>query len=231
MKKIFEDKYVKFSLSILSVILLSIIFYFIILRINNISSFLLNIIKVFTPFIYGLIIAYMLNPLIKIFEKKLFNKLYKNLKTKKKQSIIRFSSILLSSIIFLILLYFILFIVFPELFTSIQNIVANIPTYINNIKDYLLKTFTNEHTEKIILDNYETISNYINNLINTKITPKLDEIFIMISSGFIGLIKIIYNFVIGFIISIYLLFNKEKYIGQTKKLIYSLSNKKLANII
>ncbi len=231
MKKFFEDKYIKFAISLLSVILLSIIFYFIVLRIDKLSNTLIGIIRVFTPFIYGLIIAYILNPLIKFFENKIFNKLFKNKTSKKKNSIIRSSSIVSASIIFLILLYLVLFKIFPELFVSIQNIVANIPSYINKIKDYLLNIITNADTKEVILDNYDTISNYVTNFLNEKVTPKLDEIIITISGGIIVLFKTLYNFVMGFIISIYLLFNKEKFIGQFKKLIYSIFSKNIANKI
>lgn len=231
MKNILNEKYIKIALTMLSVIFLSILFYFLMLRIDDIWQFIINIIKVFAPFIYGLIIAYMLNPLIKVFEVKIFNKLFRKVKSKNKRSFIRLSSILIASIIFLIILYFIIFVIFPELFNSIQNILANIPLYIANIKDFLLEKFTNEKTEKLIIENYENINIYINNMINNKITPKLDEYIIFISNGIIESLKIFYNFILGFIISIYLLYNKEKYIGQTKKLIYSLVDKSMANKI
>lgn len=234
MKNLLKNKSFQLGLSIFAVICLSILFFFFIYRIENIVGFLLNVLKIFMPIIYGLVIAYILNPIIKLLEIKVFNKLLEKIGVEKdsikKQS--RIYSIIASSLIFFLVLYLIISYIIPEIIASIQILIGNIPNYINNIGEWLKGTLANNpDVSTQILNNYEEIGSYIINVANDSIMPSINNIIVNLSNGIMGIFKFLYNFIIGYIISIYLLSGKENYLAQVKKTIYSIFNIKTGNKI
>lgn len=52
-----------------------------------------------------------------------------------------------------------------------------------------------------------------------------------VTTGVIGVVKILFNVIIGIIISIYVLMSKEVFIGQSKKVVYAMFSGKKANAI
>ena len=75
MKKTFENKYIAWGITLFSVFSALILLFFAIYRWDYIFSFIKTIITILMPFIYGLAIAYLMNPIVKFFENKVFNKL------------------------------------------------------------------------------------------------------------------------------------------------------------
>ena len=234
MKNLLKNKSVQLGLSIFGVICLSILFFFFIYRIETIVGTFLSILKIFMPIIYGIVIAYILNPIIKLLENKVFDKLLTKVKVEKKsikkQS--RIYSIITSALIFFLVLYLLISYIIPEIIASIQILLGNVPNYINNIEEWLKGTLANNpDVSTQILNNYEEVSSYILSVLNESIMPNINNIIVNLSNGIVGIFKFLYNFIIGFIISIYLLSGKENYLAQVKKTIYSIFNVKTSNKI
>lgn len=233
MKNLKTNKLFQLGLTIFLIIAASILFFFLIFKIDIIWSHLIKIIKILTPFIIGTMIAYLLNPIVKFFKNKIFNKLLSKTKLKETEKISKFLSIFFTYIIILGLLIVSLVIVIPELLESIETIITNSPSYFTQIEKYLLGIIKNHpELEKIVLNNYEAIVTYSLNILNNNLLPQVEELIIMFSSGIYGAIKVIYNVVIGLIVSVYFLHDTENFKGQTKKTLYALFNKeKASNII
>ena len=145
MNNLLKNKYFQIGLTIFSVVVSSILFFFLIYRWSAFVGILSSIISIFMPIIFGLVIAYILNPAIKGLESKVFNKILKkmDLKEEKIHSLSRGLSILTASIIFLLILYIIISYIIPEILASIQILIGNIPTYIKNIQEWLTNTLRN----------------------------------------------------------------------------------------
>ena len=76
------------------------------------------------------------------------------------------------------------------------------------------------------LDTYsEKFLDYINN----NIMPQMETLVKQVSLSLISVLKVLWNFIIGMIISIYVLYNKETFAGQGKKLTYAFLSTKTAN--
>jgi predicted PurR-regulated permease PerM len=60
---------------------------------------------------------------------------------------------------------------------------------------------------------------------------KMQSIVLQVTTGVIQIGKFLLNIIIGFIVSVYVLFDKEKFCAQSKKVIYALANPKVANEI
>lgn len=219
--KIKNNKYIAWGVTAFLVSCSILLLFFIIYRINYIVNFLGTVLNIIMPFIYGLVIAYLLNPIINFFEKKVYKRLAnKMIKGDGKRKFTRVMSLFTTTIIFVgfIVLLFSFFI--PELISSLQTFVSNISTYTENTKDILINVFGGSDSIKnLINDNYSKISDTIINWVNDGM---LSDTITSLGNGIFKTFKFLYNFIIGYIIAIYVLVDKEKFKGQTKRLLYSL---------
>ena len=78
MKNKFDNKYFMWGLTIFSVIVAGLILFFILLRWRDIFTGIFSVLKIFTPFLVGFVIAYLLSPILKFMEENIFDKMGKN---------------------------------------------------------------------------------------------------------------------------------------------------------
>ena len=83
MKEKLENKYIAWGLTIFSVFAALILLFFAIYRWEYIAGFIETLVVIMMPFIFGLAISYMMSPVLKFFEGKVFDPLLKK-KFKKK---------------------------------------------------------------------------------------------------------------------------------------------------
>lgn len=162
-------------------------------------NFFDDLISIITPFIYALVFAYILNPVMKIFEKKL----------KLSRGISVFCTYL---IIFGLLTICMVFLV-PSLVDSIGSIIDEIPSYVTKIQGWVMEAYKNPRLKEIIND--IGLSNYLSNVpssVGSVISSILESSLSSIFSIATNLIKIIF----GSLISIYVLYYKESFIEKGK---------------
>ena len=189
-----------------------------------------KIIKILMPIIDGLIIAYLLAPLVNIIEKKLLFPLYENTKIeidKKLMNRTRIYSISLTFLLVISLLYSFIQFVIPQVYESIVSIVGQLPTYYNNLITDLDTLFRqNPEMEAYVVNLFNRFSN-----LNQDLLKGINSVVQTLSQSVISLFREVLNLVVGFIISIYLLFSKERFIAQSKKIIYACFERHTANSI
>lgn len=176
--------------------------------------------KVLEPFILGGVIAFVLNILVNKIEKYL-NKWIKNRRFK----LVRFISIILSLLIFILVIVFTAFLLIPELIENIQMLMGSVPGLIGDAQNSILN----------LLDKYPDIQNEISKMfaesgnVSTIISNVLNY-FITGAIGFIGsLVSSFITIFTAIIFAIYMLAQREYLIRGTKKVLYSLLNKKRAD--
>lgn len=232
MKEKFENKYIAWGVTLFSVFSALILLFFAIYRWDYIFGFIQTLFNIMMPFIYGVAIAYIMNPIVKFFENKVFNKLLKNIKNKKKKDrkkLLRVLSLCTSTIIFFGLLITSVSFLIPELLKSIEMLILNINTYLSNSKELLIKLFGgSDAIIEFINDNYGRFSEFMNESFNQGL---FDNMMTTISNSIFGTLKFLYNLIIGYIIAIYILFDKEKFKAQSKKLLYTIFSYDKVNII
>ena len=223
MKKIFDNKYICWALTVLSVLTIGLIMYFCLLRYAGILAIVKKVFKIFVPFFYGIAIAYVLNQLMKFFEKTIFKKVPGFIPKKSHFKYRRIMSLLLSSLMLLAIVAFLISIIIPQLLKSFDVFVDNVPTYFKSFKIWLDDYLVNKPSlRRIVNDNYDSMYKGIIKYINHNILPEQSSVITNISSGFFSFVKTIFNIFLGFIISIYILYSKEQFIGQFKKILYSI---------
>ncbi len=203
--KRFQSNKTYFSISVyaVAVILISTVLIKAIFSWDATKAAFARIMTILSPFLSGILIAYLLFPLIKRFYQLFHEKLHIKFK-----GLCKGLSIFLSYGIVIGVLFTFLFLVIPELITSISSLINQIPGLYTSLLDAL------KHLEK----KYPEIDfTYFSELLSTvvpEITGTLKNlafnILPQIYSTSIDIVKGIVNFLIAFIFSIYLLVDKER---------------------
>ena len=230
-----NNKYFKIGANGLLIVCGGIFFYYLLFHSDKFKVGLGKLVTILTPLIAGLVIAYILNPLMRFIENKIFTPLWNKIKRKKitysKEKItIRVISAFLTILIFIALLIALGISLIPQIIVNIQSIINRFPGYIDSINKYYA-SFLNEYPKlQALIEQYNVD---ISNWFYDKALPVLEDFISESSSSLIGSIitifKSVLNCIIGLIISVYLLVDKEKFSAQGKKVLYSLLNEEKAN--
>lgn len=203
------------------VICCSIIFFSIISEMSAFTDNLGWIVSTLQPFIIGFVIAYLLNFILVFFEEKvlIFDSI-KNIKKKNKRGL----SILLTYITTFLIIYLFMKFVFPQVVDSVVGLVNDVPTYVTNLtnllEDMTAKLNTDSKYVVLAMEKWNEFINYIISVI-TNLLPILGDTIKSIASS-------VWNIVLGLVISIYLLMDKENFCALSKKMTFALLSKKHA---
>lgn len=214
-------------------IILCIVFFFLMFRFDQVMSGLRNVQDILMPFIYGAVIAYLLTPTCNFVETHLNS--WGEGKVKNQEKFRRFSSgagIIASLIFGICIIYLLLAMVLPQVFTSIRGIVEVLP---GNVRQWSL------WIEQLLADN-EILSNYVEQFtstayknietwLETKLLPNMQTIVTGVSAGLISAVVVVKNLLIGLIAAAYMMGNRRKFAAQAKKLVYSFFRVPVANDI
>ncbi|MBO5450958.1 MAG: AI-2E family transporter [Lachnospiraceae bacterium] len=236
MKFQWDKKYLYWGITAFCVIALSIVFYYVLFHPTRFLQIFSSISKTCAPIISGLVLAYLLTPICSFFENYLLIPLYKkcnlNIKDMKPKKRIRGLAILLTLFVVIYLLYIFFSIVLKEIISSIQSIVLQFPIYIKNLEKWIDSTLSlNQEIESFANNMLDTYYVELNDWLNNSLLPQVNVIVKEVSLSLISVAKGLWNLIIGLIVSVYVLFSKEQFAGQSKKIIYAFFPKKKANEI
>lgn len=228
----FKEQAIK-SMTMFFVVAACILFYFALLRLGQISSVFKQFLSVAKPIIYGLAIAYLLNPIVRWVDHWIVPFLEKHCpKMKKKHQLSRGIGIFLSIVLMIALIVTLLNMMIPELYGSVRDMILNVPSQMNRFISEFSKMHSSNSTVGKMLENViEEASSFLQNWLRTDLMDKVNLWMTQLTVGMIQMIREVFNFIIGIIVSIYVLFNKEKFQKQTKKLIYAVFRPGQANLI
>ena len=222
MKINWDKKYTTIAIYAFIVICFSIVSANIISKLDAFTGKMSQIMAVFQPFIIGFIIAYLINFILKFYEDRVFKKFIKGSK-KSLRGVAVILSYLTASLIFYVFIQFVV----PQLVESITGLVNDIPRYLYDMKVILEQTLNETDISPeymtLINDKLTEITNWVLQLV-TNLLPIIGGIVMAFASS-------VWNIILGIIISVYLLVDKEKFFALGKKVVVALFNDKHANII
>lgn len=233
MKLKFEKKYILGGITAFLVIAASILFVYFLFYGTNISDGFNFVISVSKPVIYALILAYVMTPILKFIETKWLLPLAKKLKWSvegKSRKRIRALGIFMTAVFVVFVVYGIISMFISQVIPSIQEIIRNFDRYVTNLTIWVNKLFEDNPGALGYIQNM--INEYsldLKNILYNRVLPQTSVLLKSVSLGLIGLLKLLWNLILGLIISIYLLSCKETLAGQAKKIIYAIFKTPLAN--
>lgn len=188
-----------------------------------------------TPFVIGLIIAFLLNPIMIYFRRGIAYTGSKILKKTDYDTGFRNSKIpalILTFIFFFVVFGGFLRIVIPHIYDSLRDLVDKAPGYLNSAEKWLENFFKeNSKLEGPVIKAVEYVEDNVLGWVEDKIMPNLDDIVVKVSSGLVVGVKAVFNFLVGLIFAIYLLAAKDVLIAQGKKIVYCTFSRKNGNKI
>ena len=224
MKINWNNRYATIAMYAFLVICASILLYLGISQINLIEASISDFIGTLQPFIIGGALAYLLNFILRFYEDYILShKTFKKLKKSGKRGI----GLLLTYITASIITYLFIQFVLPQLIESIIGLVNNIPQYLNDLTKVTNEIFDDLNLQpdyiSLITDKFGEAITYIITLISNLVP--------VIGNFIVGATSSILNIIIGIIVSIYILIDKEKFMALGKKIVYAICSENKAKFI
>ncbi|MCI5741853.1 MAG: AI-2E family transporter [Lachnospiraceae bacterium] len=225
--------YLAIALTAVLVICLCIVFFFLIYRYNGFAAGWKKLTAILQPIIIGIVIAYLINPIMVFFEKHLMRWIEPKMKKKvKAKKLCRGIATLGALAVFILIIVVLLVMLVPQLVESIQGVATTLPSEVQHLIDKTNKYLSSDsEAANFVEDTLIYATNYIKDWAMNDLLPKSNTYLTSITTGLINVFKVLLNIIVGLIVSVYLLFSKETFIGQFKKLNYALFKPKKANIV
>lgn len=190
-------------------------------NLTSVLGFLAGVVKIFAPVITGFCLAFILNILMNFFENKVFKRLGKS-KKRVLNSLLRPFSLVSTIITMFGFIVLLMFIIIPQLEDSIMLLVEKVPVYYADFVswiDSLVERFGLEvstemlHNPQIKIEDIVAMAEKIFTFESTgDILNTTMGVTSTVVSGFI-------NLVLGFVIAVYILAEKEKIGEFTNKIL------------
>ena len=224
MKIDWNKKYNTIAVYVFLVIAAVILFYLGLSRISDLFDKIEVVISILQPFIIGFAIAYILNFMLKFYEDRVLKDDYlKKIKIKKKRTL----GLIMTYFTAMLFIYLFSHFVMPQLIDSISRLANNVPKYgpnIINTADEVMRKF------KISQEQMDAISETLKN-VSSHVSKIVIDFIPTIGTYAAKFASRLWNIVLGFIISIYMLADKEKFAAIFKKVVFSIFNKNYSNKI
>ena len=230
-----DNRYLHWGVTAFLVIAASMLFYYGIFHMKTLIVGIKTFLGIMAPIIYGVILAYILSPLINLFEQKLiYPQLEKhNIQLQKKgRRAIRWACVLFSMFLFWVIIYALIMMILPQLIRSIMSIIYSFPYYVKVIEKWL-NSFV-EHGWNMNSDMIDMINQYstkAQDYLTTNILPQMQDMLKNVSAGIFDILIFMKNFLIGAIVALYVLTDKEKFVAKSKMLVYAVLPHKWANTL
>lgn len=234
MHAFFDNKYFKIAIYSLCVIIISIFFYRISSNSDNIIpsmvAFFDNISGILSPILYGLLIAYLLNPIMCFFEDRISS--FYTIETVKQKRLLRTSSIMIVYLCTIGLLVVLVRYLIPQILTNIRDLMNMLPTYIDEFRTFIT------NMEKSVTANLAIIPPELLASIFEGFTPEklfqfsaVGGLVTKVVSQAFGFTSALINCLMAIVISFYALQQKEAFAYGAKRLIYCIFKKTTATRI
>ena len=167
---------------------------------------------ILTPIYIGFILAFLLNPIVKMFERKVYHKI-------KKPRLIRALSVISAYVLVAAILVGFAFIMIPQIVDSVTDLIGNSPRYINSlietINNLLGKAIGHPDNNIITLD---SVLNKFIGMISSLSTSIVNFVF----SAFTSVIDVLKNILVGIFVSVYVLLSKERISAGMRRIVMAI---------
>lgn len=244
--------YIAAGVTAFAVIAAAILMFFLIYHISAVKALLDTLGYILRPIFYGLVLAFLLLPIqrgIYEFLQEWLKEIWVN--WPRKNGMLRFASILLSLAFAVLVVYILLAMVLPQLYSSIVGLVNACPGYIDSVQQWLTDFFRdNPDLQEAVLPYYNSASESLekwfteNGLLSNfqsadatiewvqeEVFPRLSGVFSGVYAGLWAMVMLLKDLLIALIVSVYVLVRKDKFAAQSKKITYSIFPTRIADFL
>ena len=235
----FNSKYTTIAVYVILVFAACLGLVALVFKFGTVAAYFKKTLSVLSPVIWGICIAYIVNPFM-VFCERHFKKWF--CRKKDRKHMCRALAITVTMIFFLGILAAVIGSIVPEIKDTLVNFFRSLPDYLSNLQNYLedkVSDIASTHPEikKFIDTEFSSIQDTLLKYSN-ELRPMVEDMF---SKG--GLVSSITDsawailmgmkdFLLGIFVSIYLLYSKEMFLAQITKFTHAMfSEKKTASIL
>ena len=209
-------------------IALSILFFFLIYRFQGFGNAISKVTGILMPFIYGAVIAYLLKPVCNTVENFL-----RRLLPEKMGSTANMLAVAFSLLFGILVVYALFMMIVPQLVTSVTTLYYTAQNNIRDFVDWASKQeiiASNEQLLDFIKTSYNKLQANLDTWVKETLLPSMQSILSGAAVGVMSFVAFLKNFVIGLIVSVYLLASRKKFGQQGKLILYSLVKPRWADL-
>ena len=230
MKERFQSHYAKLGLTIFASGAALTVLYEGIIHLDSIRDAWSEITSILFPFIFGLVVAYLLCPIYNAVVRRMYS--FSKTRFRQKRTAFRLARVvgtLVSLFVFFGVVGGLFAMVLPETIRSIVGLVQEAPDKFNDLILWIENTFTAERFPELAGAAETILSRARDSFMlwtENEFLPKIGDYMTQISQGVIVTVRTLMNMFIGVIICVYFLNSKELFKAQTKKLIAATMSRK-----
>lgn len=219
MKLFWNRKYTTIAVYAVLVLVAALLVVFFFLNNSDFSTYISQFFKALAPILYGLVIAYLINPIVRLFDTKVFGFLAKK---PGRFRLRRCLSIVAAMIIFLAFIALISWALIPQLISSIVDFQWKFNDYADTIREWLVNTAaTSRYLGKVLY----SVVDYVNGLLQ-KVERLMDYVIPVFSVVASAIVNIVKNLIIGMIFAVLVLYNKEFFSAKWRKILRAILSEK-----
>ncbi|MCC8029584.1 MAG: AI-2E family transporter [Lachnospiraceae bacterium] len=269
--------YLAVALTAVLVIFVSLLLFFFLFRFDGFSNGVGSILNSLQGIIIGLILAYLLNPVMKFFERGIRRRLsaresrvrqrsrthtrepaqtqgrmqmqepaqdqtihdrtqaqdwaHTRIRTRKRDRTVRGLAVACTMVVFLAVVVVLLMMIVPQLVVSIQELISTMSEKLEALTDWINRLMRNTRLAGQMENLAEQIFEWIEEWLQTNIQNRGGEIMTALYEGVYSAVKLVFNIFVGLIVAVYVLMTKERFVGQSKKLVYAIFKPRTGNAV
>lgn len=226
-------RYIKIAVIAFITFVSCILFFFVMLRYKEIGGVIKTLIKCAEPIIFGLVLAYLLNPVMKFAEKPCLKYLSGKMKNENKARKISRAFGVFVSLLFLFAVIGLLgAAIIPAVVDSVMRLVETVPSNVESFITFIQNgEFGNTAWGEALSEGIAAGASYLGTWMEESLLPKAQTYITQITSGVISAVKSVLNFAIGIFVAMYCMAIQETLIGQAKKIVYAAFKPRTGNLI
>ena len=227
MKNPERKKYVYWMLAGFGGISMSVIFFFLLYRLQSVEETLQQIVDILMPFVYGGVIAYLLRPMCNWYSAG-FHNMLKNKKGRLAEGL----AITCSMLTGLLVVYLLIIMIAPQLYFSAASLWDTIPQKVEQLVAWTTATFgENEIILNYFNAGYQAIYSALDQWASETLVPQVSTIVSGVGLGVWKVLLFLKNVLIGLIVAVYLLASRKRFSRQGTLLIRSMMKPRWADLV
>lgn len=223
-------RYLKIGITGAAILASGILCAFVLFKMRVIIELLKGITGILKPFLYGAVIAYLLAPLCNKIEEKLFQTFPKA--NRKAKRFICFIAIVISLCVALAIVWMVIMLIIPQIWDSVMKIIDMVPQKITILNNWIEHMLENQPELQAYFEEFANqAESHINSLLNVDTIQKVQSIINSLSVQVFGVLGVLKNISLGFLISAYLLGSRKLFGAQAGLILHGVFPDKWAGII
>ncbi len=230
MLKDFSKKYVQLFFLICGVIL----FYFVVTQYALVLNWLQVILSIASPILMGLVIAYILSPVFNLFQKKIYNSFVT--KTLKKEKLYKNSkriSTLITMFIALVAVVGLFSVIIPEIWSTVLVLIDTVPDRVQYDLIPMINAIFEQYPDLAgdLTTWLDTLYASVGDVVNEYVLPQVTSILGTVTEGAVTITRVAINTVVAISVCVYVLYSKDMFLAQFRKLSYALFKPENAKLL